>query len=269
MSSIMLSLLVVPLALAEDPTFQEAKDEEKVYEAPDNDLSVEIGGAVASGNAVYYTINGLASGGRKWHRNEMKLDMFANYGAAKSDTDADGTLSEQEREAELTVNTKRIGGELRYDRYVSDKSSLYVLAGALSDTFAGYDLRTHEQLGYAYRIIDTETSLLATEVGFDYAQENYVDGVDPNTANIFAARAQIEASTVLNEDVSLSEKLEVYENVLDVHDVRVLNTAAVAVKLSDTFSLKLSNSLTFDNVPVEGYQKLDTVSLVTLVASLM
>lgn len=262
-------LLMLPAALAEDPTFQEAKDEEKVYEAVENELSVEIGGAVATGNAVYYTLNGLASGARHWKRNEMKLDMFANYGGAKSDADGDGTLSDEERAADLTVNTKRIGGELRYDRYVSDKSSLYVLGGGLSDTFAGYDLRTHEQLGFAHRILDTETAKLAVELGFDYAQENYVDGVDPNTANIFAARAQIEGSTVIKENVSLSEKAEVYENVLDPTDLRLLNTAAVAVKLSDTFSLKLSHSLTFDNVPVEGYQKLDQVGLVTLVASLM
>jgi putative salt-induced outer membrane protein YdiY len=55
---------------------------------------------------------------------------------------------------------------------------------------------------------------------------------------------------------------------MNPEDVRLLNTAAINTKLSDVFTLKLSNQLTFDNVPVEGFQKLDQTTMVTFVASI-
>lgn len=257
------------IALAEEPVFQEAKGEDKTYEAPETDLSVEVGGAFSIGNAVYYTVNGKASAAHRWRRNELQATLLANYGAAKADTDGDGLLSDAERAADLTPNAKHIGGEARYDRYVSKVDSLYLLVGGLTDTFAGYDLRTHEQLGYAHKFSVGDSSELDAEVGFDVAQENYVDGVDPASANIFAARVQVHASHTFGESFALSDTVEAYENVLDTKDFRLLNSAELTAKLSDVFSLKVSNTLTFDNVPVEGFQSLDDVTLVTLVASLM
>ena len=82
-----------------------------------------------------------------------------------------------------------------------------------------------------------------------------------------------------NENVQISDTVEVYENVLMTEDVRVLNNAAVTSKLSDIFSIKVSNAIIFDNVPAgfdpdtETYgdaelRKLDMITTVTLVASI-
>ncbi len=72
-----------------------------------------------------------------------------------------------------------------------------------------------------------------------------------------------------DERLVLSDVVEVYESVLDFADLRILNTAALTSTLSGKLSLKLSHSLIFDNVPVEGFEPLDQTSMVTLVASLL
>ena len=63
--------------------------------------------------------------------------------------------------------------------------------------------------------------------------------------------------------------MEVYESLLDTSDLRVLNNAALTVEMSTTFSLKLSHALIWDNVPVEGFERLDQTTMATLVASIL
>ena len=67
----------------------------------------------------------------------------------------------------------------------------------------------------------------------------------------------------------MGDTAEIYENVVDPADLRVLNTAFLTSKISDKLSLKLSHTLTFDNVPVEGFRPLDQVTMLTLVATLL
>jgi hypothetical protein len=69
--------------------------------------------------------------------------------------------------------------------------------------------------------------------------------------------------------VVISETIEVYESVLDFEDVRLLNTASLTSSLSGKLSLKLSHTLIFDNVPVEGFEPLDQTTMITLVATLL
>jgi putative salt-induced outer membrane protein YdiY len=152
---------------------------------------------------------------------------------------------------------------------VGVKDSLYVLAGALIDPFAGYDLRSHEQLGYSRKLVATETTTLTGEVGLDLAQENFVDGVDPGRADVLSGRVMMGFEHAFSESVAFSEQVEVYENLLVPADVRVLNTAALSSKLSNTLSTRLSHTLTFDNVPVEGFRPLDQTTMFTLVASIL
>lgn len=168
-----------------------------------------------------------------------------------------------------TSRARKATADLRYDRFFGERDSLYVLFGALTDPFAGYDLRTHEQLGYSHLFVANAKTRLVGEFGFDVAQENFVDGVDPSSADIFAARAMLGVAHAFNEGVSFEDKFEVYENVLDPNDLRLLNTASLTSKLSGKLSLKLSHALTYDNAPVEGFEPIDQTTLLTFVATWM
>ena len=186
------------------------------------------------------------------------------------DGDGDGLLSDDELKLDRVDNARKYYADGRYDRYLGkEKSSIYVLGGALHDPFSGYDLRTHEQVGYSRSLIDTDATELVAEIGVDYAQENYVAGVDPNQANVFAGRLMLGLTHQLTETIGLADRVEIYEAPLDPADVRVLNQASLNVGLSEKLALKLSHQLTFDNQPVQGYRPLDQTSMLTVVASIL
>lgn len=261
-------LLLTSLALADDPEFSETvKDAEEVEEV-DASLSAELGGSLTAGNTDFYTLNGALSGSRKWKRNQVGVSATALLGRSVVDADGSGTLDDTERSAGRTESARRLTADARYDRFVSDRSSLYVLAGALADPFAGYDLRTNEQFGVSYSILDGEDTTLLGELGVDWAQENYIDGVDPNSDQVIASRVMLGLHHAFSESVAFDDQVEVYESVLDFADLRVLNKATLSSRLSDKFSVKLSHELTFDNQPVEGFRPLDHTTRVTLVASI-
>ncbi len=263
-------LLLAGAALAEDSTFAgAAAPTEDKFAEPESEIVAELGGSFASGNSYYYTINGSGTGTHRWKRNKLGIVLGLNIGGAVADADADGLLSDAERAGGLQENARRYAGDLRYDRFLSDNDSLYVLAGAFVYPFAGYDLRSHEQLGYSRLIADTEKTTFKAELGADWAQEFYVEGVDPRYANIIAARVLLALTYKFNENVAFGEQIEAYENVINPADLRLLNTAYLSAALGAKLSVKLSHTLIFDNVPVEGYRALDQVSSVALVAKVL
>ncbi len=268
----LVALLALPMAAAQsvdDVEFAETKEAEAVVEEPETTVSVELGGVLAAGNVDYQTAQGRGVVNHRWAANGLGLVVTGNLGRSIVDEDGDGILSPAERQVGYQETARRVHGVGRYDRFFGARSSIYVLAGALFDPFSGYDLRTNEQIGVSRKLVDKETFTFVGELGLDYAQENYVDGVVPNSADILAARVFLGTAWTPSEDVSISNELEIYENVLTPEDLRLLDTFAVSARLSDVFSVKTSYALVFDNVPVEGFLKTDQVVMLTLVASLL
>jgi len=261
--------LITSAALAEDSTF--AGTAAPAEEAPkaETDLSAELGFAWTTGNTMNYTLNAGLNASHKWSKNKLGVVGGVNQGQSMVDGDGDGQLSDAERDLGYSPTAKRVFVDARYDRFFGEKNSLYVLGGWFTDTFAGYDYRAHEQIGYSRQLVSNDKTKLVAELGADVAQENYVEGIDPGSAVIVAARVLVGVDHKFNENVAFSDKLEAYENVLSPADFRLTNTASITASLSDRFSLKLSHSLAFDNVPVEGYRNLDQTSTATFVASIL
>ena len=279
----MINLLLVLSTLAFGQEVEWSETEKTVEEAekPEAALSVEFGGSYTFGNSVFYTIYSNATGSYKWQKNKLGAEAKATVGQSKVDLDGDGVVSDRERGEPFKPSAERYAAGIRYDRFLSDRDSLYLLAGGFSDQFAGYDLRTHEQLGYSRLLVDHEHSLgegadggplktkLVGEIGFDWAQENFVEGVDPETAQIFAGRLMLGLTHQINKGTVFTDTIEVYENVQDPEDLRLQNDAALSTKLNGKVSFKISHSLLFDNVPVDGFRKIDHTTMVTLVASIL
>jgi putative salt-induced outer membrane protein YdiY len=269
----MLSLVLcwMELARAEDSTFvgttkpEEAEEKEK----PETHVTGELGGSLASGNSKFYTINGLVNVTHQYKRDKLSVVAGLNVGGSRLVPASTTTTTAVEETDEYVENVRRFYGDVRYDRFLSDKDSLYALAGALHDKYGGYDLRSHEQIGYSRLLVKNPKTELRTEIGVDLAQEDYFGRPDPNYQDVIAVRVLGGFIRTFGEQVSLSDTLEIYENVIDFEDVRVLNTASVTSTLSGKLSLKLSHSLIFDNVPVEGFEPLDQTTMVTLVAALL
>lgn len=263
------ALGLLATASAEDSTFAGTAGPE-TKEKPETHVTGELGGAFATGNSNYYTVNGLLNASHQFDKNKFTFGAGVNVGGARALVDTDGDGVAETLQDEYTENVRRVFGEARYDRFLSDKDSLYALAGAFHDKFAGYDLRSHEQVGYSRLLVKTEPTELKAELGFDVAQENYYGNeLDPDYQNILAARVLLGLNHKFNDKVSFGDTFELYENVIDFEDVRILNTAALTSTLSGKFSIKVSHALIFDNVPVDGLKPLDQTTMVTLVATLL
>ncbi len=267
----MWSFLLLSLASAQDIVGTE--DAGQTFDETETTLSAEFGGSLTTGNTDVYNLSAGIVGAHKSGRNKVGLKVTSLYGRSMLDRDGNGRIDASDKELGRETTAQRFDSEVRYDRFLGERVSLYFLAGALIDNFAGYDLRTHEQIGVSYLAVNTEPTKLMLELGFDWAQENFaqVDGVDldPDYANVFAARLLAGLSHNFSESVGFTNTLELYPNVVELEDFRLLNEAALAAKLSDKFSVRLSHSLAFDNQPVEGFLKLDQTSRVTIVASLL
>ncbi len=260
---------LLALAHAADPAFVGADTAGQAFPKPVTRLAAELGGAFTSGNTSTYTLNASVDADHRWTRNKVGVDAGANLGRSVIDTNGDGHVTEDERAAGWAETAKKVWVDARYDRYVGRRGSLYVLAGTLLDPFAGYDNRSHVQLGYSRLLYDKKPTQLVAEAGADGAREDFVAGVDPAEAYVVSVRVMVGLTHAFNENVSFTDTLEVYESVPNLADLRVLNQAALTAKLADKFSLKLSHNLTFDNEPVEGFRPLDHTTTVTFVASIL
>jgi len=266
----MWSILLFASAFAQETEIVGTEEAGQEFEAAETTLSAEFGGSLTTGNTDVYNLSAGIVGSHKAGRNKVSLLVGSLYGRSMVDRNDNGRIDAEDKEQGRETTAQRFNSELRYDRFLGERVSVYFLAGALIDQFAGFDLRTHEQVGVSYLAVNTEPTQLMLELGFDWAQENFAGtDQDPDYQDVFAARLLAGLTHDFNESVGFTNTLELYPNVVDFEDIRILNEAALAAKLSDKLSLRLSHSLTFDNQPVPDFVKLDQTTRVTIVASIL
>lgn len=290
----LLGTLLLNPALAQEPEFKETLKEVEEIKKPEAKWSAEMGGTLTTGNSDFLAVNGGTNASYRWDQNKLSGQASAALVRSRLDTNGDGRLDDTERQAEREWSSQKITAEARYDRFFGERNSLYLLAAGERDTFGGYDYALHEQLGYSRVLVDTDATDAVAEVGVDYAQEEFVERVEclpgqvdsegnacvPVEENYTiddsfpAARVMVGLSHNFSESVSVSDKVEVLQNLTDSADFRLNNEAVLSVKLNETFSLKVSHRLGFDNVPPlvagteEHFRKVDQTSMVTFVASI-
>lgn len=276
----MLSVLLLALtASAATPKYDgiDADAEPVVLEKPVTELSVELGGNFTTGNAWILNVIGGVRGLHRWKQNRFRFDGNTNLSYAKVDIDGSGSLSDEERAAPPIWTSQRILATARYDRFFGQRNSLYASVGAERDQLAGLLWRFNQQLGYSFLPVKSETTTLATEIGAAYTQENFVTSVDAdgNVINadildehFIAARIFLGFAHKFNENVSFTNDLEMFENLFNLKDFRLYNTASFSFRFSDKFALKLSHRLLLDTEPVPGFRPVDQITALTLVASI-
>jgi putative salt-induced outer membrane protein YdiY len=263
----LIALLAAGWAHAADSTFAGALAPGQLVGPAQRTGAAQFGGTWTGGNASSYLVTSSLAVAQRWDRTRLGSSLSLNVGRARADSNGDGHLDDRERRATPAETARRIGLEARYDRYVGDRDSLYALAGTLTDPFAGFDLRSHAQVGFSRTLRSTRAQQIVGEVGADVAREDLVDGVSPATNNVWALRTMLRASHRFNEAVTGQAQVELLENVVDLRDARLLGNAALVAKLTGTLDVRLSTQLTYDHAPVEGFVPFDQVTVATLVAN--
>ncbi|TVQ88753.1 MAG: DUF481 domain-containing protein [Deltaproteobacteria bacterium] len=265
----MLILLITLLGHAKSPGLQTTVKDAEEVEKPKSELAAEFGGALAAGNSAAYSLNAGFNGAHRWKQNRLTASFSGLFGQSVVDGDGDGILSPEDRARGYITNQQQLFGVARYDRFFGKKNSLYALSAILVDPFAGFTSRTQQQIGYSRKFVAEESTSVVGEVGFDWAQEYYVPGVDPRYQDIFALRFMVGVEHTFNEQVKLISGLEAYPNVIDIGQVRVINTTSLAAKLTDKIGFKTAYNLRFDNDPVPGFRRADHALTASLVVTFL
>lgn len=267
---------------------------------PPGTLSAELGGAWATGNSEFLSINGRILGSYEKKNNKFSGEASFLYSMSISDANDDGTVDDEEREVGYSTDAQRVGGHLGYDR-IFGRNGIYVVVDSLHDPLAGIDYRFGQAAGYRRELVDTKVTTLSFDVGLQTGQEFYANNVlMPSGVTevgstddfgryqfVFGGLGGIDLTIRFNDHVQFTNSADIFGNFLGTRfaeeqetasgttyvkregvDIRVHNHAALQVAMSKRFGLKLSNLLRYKSMEVSDFRKVDSTTTVSLVATI-
>jgi putative salt-induced outer membrane protein len=240
-------------------------DPEKAKDA--TELSIGAGGIASTGNARLVAVTGYGHFRMRRVDNQLTAALAANY----SRTATPGQP--------LQTTVDNVQGKTRYDRFFLVDATGFLGLQARNDRFQGIDLRLQIDPGLGYYFVNDPKQLFWVEIGYDYLhdirrdQDRIVKGADgmptgeilDKTSSVHSGRLFVGYDNQLNEAVTFTLGLEYLQGLSDADVHRFNGDAKLSSKLAGGFSLATSFSLRFDNKPVTGKEKLDTVTSVNLV----
>jgi hypothetical protein len=294
-----LCVLVDVSAAQPAPKFEFTKldPEAAKLEGPVWTASAQAGLILTSGNSRQTTFSAGATASRKAGDNKLAIEAAAAYTRSRiliaTDTDGNGLIGEDEIEVIDQTTTKSWSVKGRYDRFLTDRNSLYLSSSIAADEPAGKELLISAQLGYSRLVFKDAKHELAAEIGGDYSHEKYVAAGD--ALDIVSARGFVGYVGTLSADTSLGVSAELLTNLNEeqpstgtvdpLGDNRFTGKAALTTKLSDDISFRLGFTGKYDSAPAPrtpfagtmGFEpgvdpfadKLDTVIEAQLIVSII
>jgi putative salt-induced outer membrane protein len=166
-------------------------------------------------------------------------------------------------EADSELTAQSFGYLFRAARDLSPRLSLFGEYAYFRDRFAGVANRNSLVGGLSYKLVVLPKHLVFADAGLGYMNEQRLDaaGVSSATWSLGAGyRWKISDTSEFAEDVRMTGVFA------DGTDWRVLQAAAVTARLTQLFSLKVSNTIRYAHAPVPGFKNTDTNTSVALVA---
>jgi len=168
-----------------------------------------------------------------------------------------------ETEGEKTA--ERYATEVRFDYDFNAKIYLAGIGGWLQDEFAGIDRRLYLGPAVGYKILTGPKHVLSAEGGVDYVTEEYTNDED---AEYMRGRAFGSYEFLLTEKSKFTQTLELLYDFEDSDNYNVNSVSALITSLSDTFSIKTSYEIHYDNEPVpDDLEETDTILSVALIVN--
>jgi putative salt-induced outer membrane protein YdiY len=214
---------------------------------PDREVSAEVAFVSTTGNSPTQS---LSLGGGLILRRPTPWILAAKAGYVRN-------------KADEVLRAESFTGLFRASRAYTERLSFYGQYGYLRDVFSGIQNRNAVDGGIEYLILDEERQRFRLDAALGYAHETRVIGDRISTAQATAGlgyKLKITETSELTDDAAVTFALS------NGDDWRLSNVIALSAKISEIFSLKLSNTVRFVNAPVEGFEKTDTITSAALVA---
>ena len=229
------------------------------------ELKFSAGGLLASGNSRSMALT--SSGMLRLRRgaNEYSANAAGNYGRS-APTPAD----------EMQTSVSNIQGRVRYDRFLSEHWSLFVAQSARKDRFQGLALRLNFDPGVAFFFFDEDKHRLWAELGYDLqydVRENAALRAAPTpidkTEARHSGRGFLGYENNINEVLRFHTGVEYIQAIKNTENWRLNWDTGLTSAISNSFSLSTTFNLRYDNNPLTGVRKTDTITALNLVYTLL
>lgn len=267
-----LSSLALVLALgaltapAAAQTFTYADDKAKEELAKSDASAIEwkaaaqAGLIVTAGNSRITALSAGLNASRKQGPNKVQLEGSLAYARSSiflaDDADGDMLISEDEITRPTTTSNRGWATKARYDRFLSDRDSLYGAALAAADKPAGKEFVGGGQVGYSRTLFKDEVHTILGEAGYDFSYENPVIGSgDPiHSLRLFAGYAgKLDADTQLDASAEALLNGNSYTNATGeieaLDDTRVTGKLSLTTKVFEDVSFRFAAEEKYDHAP--------------------
>ncbi len=231
--------------------------------------SLSAGGQLATGNSrlLALTVNGQYDS--RWGLNGLGASLLGNYGQGAPPG------------SPVVETAENVQGRLRYDRYILDQASLFLVNTVRRDRFQGLNIRYNLDPGLKYLLLTAETNALWIEGGYDFQYDVRRDDarvqLDATGAPIPGAPLLAKTSTnhslrafagfkhAFNQEVTLSTGLEFLQSMTDTSHRWLNYDALFTAKVGAGLALGLGFGARYDSGPLPGKADWDTTTTVSLI----
>lgn len=305
--SLLSSIGIVTLtaqAHAQEPKFEYGKAEEvKEVKSVEWKADAQAGAILTTGNSHTTTMAAGFNASRKAGDNKLGIEIGAAYGKAdlkviNDDRNEDGVITADEFYTVESTAPNNYLGKIRYDRFLTEKNSLYASARVGADKAAGKSFIAGGQLGYSRLLIKTGSHEIAGEFGYDFSYESY-ESADADSVQIHSGRVFLGYAGALSADTGLTGQVELLTNVNEEKDAienetggkgvdafadnRVVAKLGLNTKLTTSVSFRFGFTAKYDSAPApiapgtpgfaSGFtplsEELDTITDVGLIVNLL
>jgi len=228
-------------------------------------ITLSSGGQGSTGNSRLLALTANGAFDTRFHDNGLGASVLANYGRSAPPGEATQTT------------TENVQGRLRYDRYVIEQASVFLITTGRHDRFQGIDFRLNIDPGFKYLFVAKQANAIWAEAGYDFQydlrrDDALVDAMGvrlpiDKTATDHSSRVFLGMRHAFNEQVTLSGGVEYLQSLVESTRNRINFDALFAAKVGAGLAVGLGFGLRYDHLPLPGKEQVDTASNVSLIYS--
>jgi putative salt-induced outer membrane protein len=237
--------------------------------SPDGtNAAVSAGGLSSSGNSRLVAFTG--SGNVDWRggANGFGGSFVGNYGRSAPPG------------GDMQTTTENAQGRARYDRYLLDEASLFLLVTGRHDKFQGLAFRLNLDPGFKYLFINRPKTALWAEAGYDFQYDTRMESARvvkddmgmvtdtlPKHETDHSARLFLGFRHDFNDATAVSNGIEYLQSFVHQDQYRFNYDVLFTAKVWGNLALGAGFNARYDNRPLPKKEKLDTTSTLSLVYS--
>jgi putative salt-induced outer membrane protein YdiY len=204
-----LLLTFVATAASAQPKFQFEKPPEK---PSDWQVQAKGGLLITSGNSQSRNGNLGLTGSHQTGFNKVSFEGSVAYGRSNVLTPVieNMVVTGLTRTPETTTNQWKT--RARYDRFLTENNSAYVLGQLGADRVAGKKLVGGGQAGYSRQLVKNDMHTTVAELGYDFSYESYLASPPVDAVAIHSARVFVGQALRLTSDTGITGSLEALFN---------------------------------------------------------